>query len=211
MNKCDVLYEQFKDVYNNFKHNELEYIKEQEQYKLLHNLFDTQYVIVNDQLYSCDATFHPTGNLKCACQRLYGGRPHLLNDLNPAYNECLDMLDRNIKKQYPILTFPTITCLQCKKEFEDLSANFSYENLTKVKSCINNLSTAQQPLEKKELVEDQHKFNPGLFLLAILALFLVVLMIVQIVKRFPKNMVFNRYDMIKQVDSHFHHDHHQTF
>jgi hypothetical protein len=39
----------------------------------------------------------------------------------------------------PLLFLPTITCNPCKKEFENLATDFSYENIAKINSCINKL------------------------------------------------------------------------
>lgn len=54
----------------------------------------------------------------------------------------------------PLLILPTITCGPCRTEFENLTCDFSHENISKVEKCINKLAvTAAVAANTVETVE----------------------------------------------------------
>ena len=125
---------------------------------------ESQYIDWNGNLYRCSPNNLTEQNEKCLCQKLYGNRKHLLvskpstQQNIPTFeickskgylhnNNCNCNGNSSDKRQEikqepiePILIFPTITCAPCKKEFEELQMDFSYENIYRVKECIKNLT-----------------------------------------------------------------------
>lgn len=131
----------------------------------LYNKLCEKHLEANDIEYSCSCLQNHNHN--------HNQHDNINNDGNNDDNN-----DNIIEPLEPMLYFPAITCLPCRKEFENLMMDFNYHNLSLVKECIQNIGKPQEVVNNPSdvdlttvdsklagsslLIQDPNIYNPNL-------------------------------------------------